>query len=80
MIKSTTIRVSIEQRNRLRLLAEESEATMADTLDQALEALRRNNFYRAMADAEQTLRSDQSGWNEYARERDRWLNPDLASP
>lgn len=77
--QSTTIRVSIKQRERLRQLAEESEATMAETLDDALEALRRDRFYKNMADAEQTLRSDQAGWTEYVAERDAWLNPDLST-
>jgi predicted DNA-binding protein len=77
--KSTTIRVSVEQRERLRQLAEEREATMADTLDDALEALRRDRFYKGMADAERELRSDQARWTEYVAERDAWLNPDLTS-
>ena len=75
---STTIRVSVEQRERLRRLAEEREATMAQTLDDALEALRREHFYRGMADAEEALRSDPARWAEYVAERDAWLNPDLA--
>lgn len=75
---STTIRVSIEQRERLRRLAEEREASMAETLDDALEALRREHFYKGMADAEEALRSDPARWAEYLAERDAWLNPDLA--
>ena len=47
---STTIRVSIEQRERA--LAEQRASTMADTLSDALEALRRNEFYSEMARAE----------------------------
>lgn len=77
---STTIRVNTEQRERLRRLAEERGATMADTLDAALESLRRQQFYEAMAKAEERLRSDPVAWDAYARDRDAWLNPDLATP
>ena len=76
---STTIRVSTDQRERLRGLAESRNATMADTLDAALESLRRERFYEEMASAEQRLRADPAGWATYVRERDMWLNPDLAA-
>ncbi len=52
---------------------------MAATLDAALEALRRDQFYKTMADAERALRSDEARWAEYVAERDTWLNPDLTS-
>lgn len=52
---------------------------MADTLDAALESLRRERFYEDMAAAEQRLRADPKAWNAYTRERDSWLNPDLAA-
>ena len=77
--RSTTIRVSLEQRERLRRLGADREATMAATLDAALEALRRDQFYRSMVEAERSLRSDAVGWADYVAERDTWLNPDLAS-
>ncbi|MCX6522770.1 MAG: hypothetical protein NTZ21_19105 [Actinobacteria bacterium] len=51
---------------------------MADTLDAALESLRRELFYEEMASAEQQLRADPAAWTTYVRERDAWLNPDLA--
>jgi predicted transcriptional regulator len=75
---STTIRVSTDQRERLRQLAEDRNATMTDTLDAALESLRRERFYNEMASAEQQLRADAAAWGAYVRERDAWLNPDLA--
>lgn len=52
---------------------------MADTLDDALEALRRDHFYKSMADAEVALRADPAGWAQYTAERGAWLNPDLAN-
>ena len=74
---STTIRVSQAQRARLKGLAEQRSTSMADTLDAALEALHRDEFYRAMAEAERQLQNDDDAWNEYERERDQWLNANL---
>ena len=76
---STTIRVSVQQRERLRILAQQLDASMADTLDAALEALRRNHFYEAMTQAESVLRLDPTRWAAYAVERDAWLNADLGT-
>jgi hypothetical protein len=52
---------------------------MSETLDAALESLRRQQFFEAMATAEAKLRSDPVAWDEYVKDRDAWLNPDLAS-
>jgi hypothetical protein len=52
---------------------------MSATLDDALEALRRLDFYAKMAAAERELREDPLAWAEYVAERDAWLEPDLAS-
>ena len=75
---STTIRLSRAQWERLRMLAEDRGTTMSDTLDAALELLRRERFYEEMATAEQWLRADPEAWATFVRERDAWLNPDLA--
>ncbi len=50
---------------------------MAETLDAALESLRREEFYAGMARAESDLRSNAAGWQGYLAERDEWLEPDL---
>lgn len=42
----------------LRRLAEDRDASMTDTLDAALESLRRERFYEEMAASEQRLRAD----------------------
>jgi predicted transcriptional regulator len=76
---STTIRVSTDQRERLRRLADERHASMSETLDAALESLRRQQFFEAMATAEAQLRNDPVAWDAYVKDRDAWLNPDLAS-
>jgi hypothetical protein len=52
---------------------------MSATLDDALEALRRVEFYARMAAAERDLQSDPAQWAAHVAERDEWLNPDLAS-
>ncbi|HRE00238.1 MAG TPA: hypothetical protein PLV68_02995, partial [Ilumatobacteraceae bacterium] len=70
---TTTIRVSVDQRTRLRELADQRGERMAETLDAALETLRRDEFYRQMAMAEQRLRADSVAWAEYSAERDEWL-------
>lgn len=76
---STTIRVSVEQRDRLRRLAKARDSTMAETLDAALESLRRERFYDEMAAAERRLRDDPVVWERFVAERDAWLNPDLSA-
>lgn len=49
---------------------------MAETLDEALESLRRQRFYEEMAQAEQCLHQDPENWGTYLRERDQWLHAD----
>jgi predicted DNA-binding protein len=75
--KSTTIRVSVLQRERLRTLAQDGGRSMTETFDAALEALRREDFFRAMADAEIRLQAEPERLATYARERDQWLGADL---
>jgi predicted transcriptional regulator len=74
---STTIRVTTDQRERLRSLAEQRQSSMTDALDAALDSLKREQFYREMASAEAALRKDPKGWEQYLQERDNWLNADL---
>lgn len=50
---------------------------MTETLDAALEALRRDEFYRSMADAEHELRSDEDAWAEFEHDRNEWLGAKL---
>ena len=52
---------------------------MADTLDAAIESLRRQRFYEEMASAEARLRADPDAWASYVAEREAWLNADLAA-
>lgn len=75
--RSTTIRVSQAQRMRLKTLAEHRSASMTETLDAALEALRRDDFYRSMATSEQQLRADPDAWEQFDNERNAWLDAQL---
>lgn len=50
---------------------------MADTFDAALESLRRDQFYKEMADAEAKLRADPERLAAYQADRDAWLTADL---
>ena len=50
---------------------------MTETLDDALDALRRDQFYRSMTTAEAELRSDPDAYLEYVAERDSWLGAEL---
>lgn len=76
---STTIRVTTDQRDRLRKLAEQRHSTMTAALDDALEALRRNQFFEEMTASEARLQADPAAWADYVNQRDEWLNPDAAS-
>ena len=51
--------------------------SMTDTFDAALESLRRDQFYRAMADAEARVHADPAGHAGYLADRETWLSADL---
>ena len=51
---------------------------MAETLDAALEALRRDQCDKEMAAADAALRPNPQQWSHYVAERDAWLNADLS--
>jgi hypothetical protein len=56
----------------LRRLAEQRNSSMIETLDAALEALRRQDFFAEMAKAEATLREDPEAWDAYEDEVRAW--------
>lgn len=72
MTSSTTIRVPQEFRDRLRRISGERNSTLTDTMIAALDALRREEFFDAMARSEEALRADPSGWADYQREANEW--------
>lgn len=71
--ESTTIRVALEQQRQLRLLAEQRGSSMAETLDAAIAALSRELAFKQMALAEIELPTDEDSWEEFVRDRDRWI-------
>ncbi len=76
---STTIRVPIQLRERLRRVSQDRHTTLTDTLRDALEALRREEFYDALARTESALRADPAAWSAYRAEADLWTR-ELDSP
>ncbi len=71
------IRVSNKQRELLRDLAQRRNASMTDTLDAALNSLRRHQFFQEMALAQDALRADPPALAEYTNQHVEWLNADL---
>jgi hypothetical protein len=69
---STTIRVPQEFREILRRVSAARETSLTDTLNDALAALRREEFFDAMASSEAALRADPVAWAEYLAEADEW--------
>ena len=63
MASSTTIRVPQEFREQLRQVSEKRGATLTDTLIDALEALRREDFFAAMTKWESEFRKDKESWD-----------------
>lgn len=68
MSKSTTIRVPVELRERLRKLSQDRHSSLTDTMRDALEALRREEFYDALARSEAALRANPAAWADYRAE------------
>ena len=72
MASSTTIRVPQEFREQLRQVSEKRGATLTDTLIDALEALRREDFFAAMTKWESEFRKDKESWDAYEAEAEAW--------
>jgi hypothetical protein len=62
---STTIRVDIKTHASLASLADESGASLMDTVRDAAEALRRQRFARRVVEEVTALRSDPAAWDQY---------------
>lgn len=72
MAASTTIRVPQDFRDRLRRVSESRHTSLTDTLHDALEALRREEFFDSIARSEADLRQDPVAWASYLAEADEW--------
>lgn len=66
---STTIRVSVDTRDRIAALADESGKPMTAVVDDALDALERRRFFAAFNQRYAELRDDPDAWAEVEGER-----------
>ena len=72
MSGSTTIRVPVDLREQLRKVSEGRHSSLTDTLRDALLALRREEFFEAMARWETDLRKKPQAWADYEAEAEEW--------
>ena len=69
---STTIRVSHKTHSTLQALARESGTPMAEIVEQAIEAYRRQRFVDAINAGYAELRADPDAWAAYQEELGAW--------
>lgn len=69
---ATTVRISGQAHEWLRELADEDDLSLREELDKALEAYRRQRFYKRFNDAFAELRRDEEAWQEYQENRRAW--------
>ena len=72
MARTTTIRISFQTHEKLKLLSQESGESITTVLDQAVEARRRQQFLEDADAAYAALRADPQKWAEESRERELW--------
>lgn len=69
---STTVRISVEAKETLKALADETGRKMQEILDEAIERYRRQCFLEEAHRAFAALRSDPEAWAEELEERAAW--------
>ncbi len=69
---TTTMRISLDTRNRLQALAEADGASMQQIIERALELYRRQRILTATNAAYARLRESEPVWNEIESEREAW--------
>ena len=67
-----TVRINRSTHAVLRALAEETDESMTDVLDQAIEAYRKRRFLAGLNADFAALRGDQDAWTEELAERAEW--------
>lgn len=67
---TTTIRVDSETHTRLQELSRESGRTLIETVRDATEALRRQQFAQRVTTELAELRQDKEAWDKYLKEAD----------
>ncbi len=71
-MSSMTVRVHEEAHRTLKELAREAGESMPIVLSKAIEAYRREQFLKGLADDFQALRDNPEAWNEELQERQEW--------
>jgi predicted transcriptional regulator len=69
---SLTVRISRATHAALRALADETDESMTEILDKAIEFYRRQHFLAGLNADFAALRNDESAWNEEVAERELW--------
>ena len=70
----TTIRIKREHRDILKEIAENSETSMQEVLERAIEEYRKVQFFQQLNQAYERLQSDEEAWQEELDERALWNN------
>jgi predicted transcriptional regulator len=71
-MSSLTVRITSSAHAALRALAEETDESMTEILDKAIEAYRRQRFLAGLNSDFAALRSDPVAWEEEQAERKKW--------
>jgi predicted transcriptional regulator len=71
-MESLTVRISRSSHAALRVLAEETDESMTEILDKAIEAYRRQRFLDGLNADFAALRQNKAAWTEELAERDLW--------
>ncbi len=69
---STSVRISQETREALRALAAESQSSMREVLERAIECYRRQRLLEQANEAYAALRADPKAWQQELQERQAW--------
>jgi predicted transcriptional regulator len=71
-MSSLTVRITSSAHAALRALAEETDESMTEILDKAIEAYRRQKFLAGLNSDFEALRRNPAGWEEEQAERTKW--------
>jgi predicted transcriptional regulator len=71
-MQSTTIRVSLKTRKRLRAISAKTGESMQAIVDRALEEMWQRDFWKRTNAAFAALRRDPGAWNSEQEERSAW--------
>jgi predicted transcriptional regulator len=75
---TTTVRVTAALHGRLRALAEQRGASIAQVLAEAIDAYERTLFWNGVRDWLKELRADPEAWADYQRELREWEDATIA--